>query len=386
MRLKHYIVYSFCAMIFCQCSREAAPLSGNGFLSGMKRDSSLKYAKRFSIAENRYCKIVYLFGNLKIGDTSACFVILKDSSIRIPAAKNRHIIKGSCKRIASLSSVYSSMLCELGEAGRIVAIENIDYYNNPAILEKYAKGELKELAKNPEMDIEQTIILKPDIVFTFGMGNPDKGPNEKVVRAGIPMVITVDHLEETPLARAEWIKFFAAFVNRDKEARELFAEVERNYTALKTLALSAATQPSVFTEIKYGEIWYLPGGKSYAATFIRDANAAYVWNNDTKTGSLHLGFEEVYLKAKEADFWLNQSMVRSRAELLALESRYAEFKAFKTGQLYNNIKNTNQKGFSDYWETGIIFPDRVLSDLILIFHPELAPRVKNDLYYYKKLE
>jgi iron complex transport system substrate-binding protein len=161
--------------------------------------------------------------------------------------------------------------------------------------------------------------------------------------------------------------------------------VEKNYFELKEIASSAKTKPGVLTEVKYGEIWYVPGGKSFMAAFFEDASSNYIWKDDLKTGSLHLSFEEVYVKAKDADFWLNMSLVKSKDELKALEPRYAEFNAFKTGNLYNNIKNTNAKGYSDYWETGIMFPDRVLSDLVLIFHPELKPQIKNDLYYYRKI-
>ena len=137
--------------------------------------------------------------------------------------------------------------------------------------------------------------------------------------------------------------------------------------------------------VVFGEIWYVPGGKSFMANFINDAGGSYIWNDNEKTGSLNLGFEEVYVKAKNADFWLNQALVKTKAELLSLEKRYSDFRAFKIGNLYNNIKNTNNKGYSDYWETGIMYPNRILSDLIQIFHPELKAQIKNDLYYYKKL-
>lgn len=351
----------------------------------LTNDTTLKYAKRFSIAENNKCVVIYLFGNVNIKDTSAIFILLKDTGIIMEPMKNTFVLSLGCRKMASLSSVYTNMLCELGEMQHVAAIENIDYYTNKEVLYKYEKGALPELSKGPQLDVEKTILLDPDIIFTFGMGNPDKGPNEKIVHAKIPIVVTVDHLEESPLARAEWIKFFGAFTGKRQKADSIFNAVEKNYVKLKTLAATSKTRPTVFTEIKYGEIWYVPGGKSYAANFINDAAGNYIWKDDTKTGSLHLGFEEVYTKAKDADFWLNLSLIKSKDELLAAESRYSKFKAFEKGNLYNNIKNTNAKGYSDYWETGIIYPDRVLSDLILIFHPELTEKINNNLFYYKQL-
>ncbi|MBL7918547.1 MAG: iron ABC transporter substrate-binding protein, partial [Bacteroidia bacterium] len=45
----------------------------------------------------------------------------------------------------------------------------------------------------------------------------------------------------------------------------------------------------------------------------------------------------------------------------------------------------NSKGYSTYWETGMVFPNRILNDFILIFHPEAADSLKSNFYYYKKL-
>lgn len=277
------------------------------------------------------------------------------------------------------------MLCELGEIQHLAGIENIDYYNNTLVVKKHSAGQLIELSKNPDMDIEKTIVLNPDIIFNFGMGNPGNGPNKNLEKANIALAIIVDHLEESPLARAEWIKFFAVFVDKENLADSIFNAVEKSYKKLQAISITAKTKPSVFTEIKYGDIWYVPGGKSFMATLFAHANVNYIWKDDTKAGSLHLSFEEVYMKAKNADFWLNLSLLNSKKELYALEKRYSEFKAFKTNNLYNNNKITNPKGYSTYWEKGIMFPDKILSDLILIFHPELKSQINNEFNYYKKL-
>jgi iron complex transport system substrate-binding protein len=389
MRFKFHIqvfVSALLAFSACTLGTEQALPETSTILSGLKKDTSVKYARRFAISENEYCKVVYLFGNINIRDTAAVYIILKNPGSTFKPDNKTYILPGTCKKIASLSSVYTSMLAELGSLDNICAVENIDYYNNRSVLQKFEKKELQELSKGPKMDVEKTVLLHPDIIFTFGMGNPEKDVNQKIVKAGIPMVIAVDHLEESPLARAEWIKFFAAFVDKKAKADSIFSAVEKNYHALKTLASTMKIKPTVFSEIKFGEIWYVPGGKSFAATFFRDAGSDYIWKDDQKTGSLHLGFEEVYVNAKDADFWLNMALVKSKKELIAQEPRYGEFKAFKTGNLYNNIKTMNDKGFSDYWETGIIFPDKVLHDLIRIFHPDIKTLPENDLYYYKKLD
>ncbi len=386
------LIYIFFGVIFFSCSTTDQKNNQSSYLNfPTKKDTSIRYAKRFSVSQNQQFKLIYLFGNIEINDTTAVYIILKDSTLSLKKAKNEFIFKQYVKKIASLSSVYTNMLYQLNELQHIVAIENSDYYCNTEVLKKIANNQIIELVKSPKIDVERTISLNPDIIFSFGMGNDESSENKKINQANIPTVLCLDHLEESPLARAEWIKFYAAFVGKETLADSIFKAVEKNYLELKLIASNTKSLPTVFTEIKYGDVWYVPAGKSFAATFLKDASASYVFENNLKTGSLNLSFEEVYSKAKDANFWLNFASVTSKKELLAFEPRYANFKAFKTGNLFNNNKTTNSKGYSNYWETGILYPNKVLSDLILIFHPEIKNLIeanidKRELFYYKKLE
>lgn len=338
------------------------------------------------MAEGKNFKVVYVFGNRNTTDTTATFVICRDSAMFPVVPPGAILIQSPCKSIAALSSIYATVFCELGCLHQVTAIDNIDYVNNPQLIAKFQKGGLKELARMPQVDIEQTVVLKPEIIFMFGMGDAEKDLDKRLEQTKIPVAISVDHLEGSPLARAEWIRFFAAFVDKDRQADSIFKDVERRYFELKRRAANAASKPTVFTEIKFGDTWYMPGGKSFMAQLLSDAGADYLWKDDEKEGSIPLSFEQVYAKAREADYWLNLSTLKTKKELLAFEARYAEFNAFKKGNLFNNTKHTNSFGYSSYWETGMIHPDRILSDLILIFHPELYRRAEGDIFYYEKLK
>jgi iron complex transport system substrate-binding protein len=217
----------------------------------------------------------------------------------------------------------------------------------------------------------------------FGMGNSEDESPPQLLKAGIPVALIVDHLEETPLARAEWIKFIGAFVGQGKPADSIFTNVEKKYLTLKDSMRQFDKGPKVLSELKYGETWYVPGGKSFMSSFINDAGGQYAWKDNTEKGSLPLSFEQVYRIAGDAEVWINLSMVTNQNEMLSEDERYQKFKAFQTNRLYNNNKRVNAKGYSDYWETAMFHPDRVLRDLILIFH---KPHVdEKELYYYRKI-
>ena len=344
--------------------------------------STLSYAKRFTITKEENATVLKLLGNKGDSAVTATFVLYSKSK---PANhQDAYFIKTPVKNVACMSSIYTAMLAKLGEEKSIIAIDNVDYYNNIFIQQAVSEHKITELSKGPKMNIEQTMALNPDLILTFGMGNPSLDIDKKLVQANIPIAISLDHLEETPLARAEWIKFFACFFNKEHLADSLFAITEKKYLDLKKLTEHQTVRPTVLTEIKYGDTWYVPGGNSYVANLLADAGASYFWSHEKQTGSIPLSFETVYTKAKDCDFWINLYQVNTKKELLSYDERYSLFNAFKKNKLYNNNKIQNSKGYSNYWEAGITNPDEVLKDLIFIISPTLLPNYT--LMYYKQIE
>lgn len=347
-----------------------------------KKTSTLSYAKRFTITKEENATVLELLGNKGDSAVTATFVLY--SKNKPMNHQDAYFIKTPVNKVVCMSSIYATMLAELGEEKSIVAIDNVDYYNNSFIQRAVGKHKVTELSKGPKMNIEQTMALNPDLILTYGMGNPSLDVDKKLVQANIPIAISLDHLEETPLARAEWLKFFACFFNKEQLADSLFSITEKKYLDLKKLTEHQTIRPTVLTEIKYGDTWYVPAGNSYVANLLVDAGAAYFWSNEKQTGSIPLPFETVYTKAKDCDLWINLYQVNTKKELLSYDERYSLFNAFKKNKLYNNNKTQNSKGYSNYWESGITNPDEVLADLISIISPNVLPN--HTLIYYKQIE
>lgn len=372
-----YILFFILAIIFYSCDTNTETKKETALNS-----VSLSYAKRFTIKTSNDFSVLELHGNKNDSNVTATFVLYKNQKPNY--SNDAYYVKTPVNRVASMSSIYTTMITELKCENKIVAIDNVDYYNNVFIQQQVKKGAIIELSKGPQIDIEKTVALNPDLFLTFGMGSPKDDVDKKLVQSSIPIAISIDHLEETPLARAEWIKFFAYFFNKENMADSLFQITEKKYNDLKKMALKTTKKPSVLTEIKYGDAWYIPAGKSFIAHLIEDAGGDYFWKEDTKTGSSAQSFETVYTKAKDCDIWINLYNLNTKKELLSYDERYGLFKACKNNQLYNNNKTQNALGYSNYWETGITHPEDVLGDLIAIFSPTLM--VNHSFVYYKKLD
>jgi iron complex transport system substrate-binding protein len=200
----------------------------------------------------------------------------------------------------------------------------------------------------------------------------------------VPVVVNAEYLEKHPLGRAEWIKFMALFFNKEKMADSIFQSVEKEYLLTQMFAEKSSMHPKVMSGILYGDAWFMPGGKNYAATILKDAGCSYLWSDTESNGFLEIGFESVFAKAKNADFWIGVGAFKSLKEIEVAEKRYSLFKPFKEKNIYSYNARQGVKGGSEFLELGYLRPDLILKDLVKITHPELLPDYQ--LYFYKKLQ
>ena len=134
-------------------------------------------------------------------------------------------------------------------------------------------------------------------------------------------------------------------------------------------------------ELKSGSAWYVSGGRSTTGKLYADAGADYVFASYPNPGGVPLSFETVFDKAQDADVWLmkyNHPTDKTYQSLQEDYAPYANFKAFKDKNIY--YCNT---AYRPYYEDFPFHPDRVLKDLIKIFHPSLLPEY--ELKYFSKL-
>lgn len=332
---------------------------------------------------NNY-KLITVLNPWRDADVQFRYVLVQCGTPAPPDVGDAQVIEVPVKSIVTMSTTQLPHLKELDLLDRLVGVDTFKYINTPEVVKLIEAGKLKEIGGGAELNVEQAIDLEPDLVMTYGVGNPEFDSHPKLLEAGLKVAMNAEYMEPTPLGRAEWIKFTAAFFNREALATEVYARIAGRYAEMATKAQAVATKPTVFSGAPFRGTWYMPGGNSYAAKLLADAGAAYLWADDASTGSMQLSFEEVLDRAKDADIWVNPGSWKNLAEGLAQDERFARFAAFKNGQVYNNNRRLNANGGNDYWETGVTNPDLVLADLIAIFHPELLPG--HEFVFYQRLE
>jgi iron complex transport system substrate-binding protein len=286
------------------------------------------------------------------------------------------------ERLVVTSTTHIPALEALGVGAKLVGFPDAKYISSKATRARIDAGQLKDLGSNESINTEMTIALNPEVVIGFSIDNQNKA-YETLQRSNIPVVYNGDWTEETPLGKAEWIKFFAPFFGLEKKADSIFNDIETSYNAVMTIASDTNQKPTVLSGALYKDVWYLPGGNSWAAQFLKDANVHYLWEDTTETGSLSLSLESVFDTAKSADYWISPSQFISYDEMLAANRHYEQFEAFQTKKVYTFARTTGETGGLLYYELGPNRPDLVLKDLVHIFHPGLLP--DHETFFFKPL-
>ena len=306
--------------------------------------------------------------------------ILVDKDKEVP----EHLPEGTIVRTPlSKALVYTATHCnlihELGAVKSIGGICEIQYIKVPEIVEGCKNGTIVNAGEGTNPDIEKIIDLHPDALLLSPYEN--SGGHGQVEKLKIPIIECADYMETSALGSAEWIRFYGMLFGCEAKADSIFAMVEKNYNELKKLATSQTKKPKLMCEVKSGSAWYVSGGRSTTGKLYADAGADYAFASYPNAGGIPLSFETVFDKAQDADIWLikyNLPTEKTLSQIREDYPPYAQFKAFKEKQVYGC--NT---GLKTYYEDFPFHPDRVLKDLIKIFHPSLLPEY--ELKYFSKL-
>lgn len=304
--------------------------------------------------------------------------------------KNRKVITGihadakvkiPVETIVCTSTTHIPLLDYLNETGSLTGFPTLDYISSPAMRQRIDNNEVEELGIDDALNIEKLIKLNPNVVLAYSLTG-DMGQFSLIKEAGIPVIMNAEYLEEHPLGRAEWIKLAGILFGKEARADSVFNKIEQEYLQTKALA-EQLTPASVLSGVVYGDSWYLPGGRNYASQLLTDAGYTYFWASDTTSGFLPLSFETVFEAAHEAEYWIGVASYNSREEMATADSRYAEFAAFRSGNVYSYNKRIGAKGGSEFLELGYLRPDLILKDLVWIAHPQALPG--HDLFFHFKL-
>ena len=363
-------------------------------LGGCKQNNSISAVpKKNTKNEIRYAKGLEIYHRqgysiLKIThpwpDAKAPFTyILQEKNGRIPDSLQHYTrISIPIKSVVVTSTTHIPALELLGVENTLVGFPNTDFISSPKTRKRIDSGLVKEVGTNETLNTEILINMAPDVIVSFGLNNSNP-TLDNLQKSGLKVLLNGDWNEQSPLGKAEWIKFFGALYGLDAKAKVIFSTIEKEYQTTLALAQKAKQRPTVLSGGLYQDQWFVPQGESWMALFLKEAQSNYLWAKTTGTGSLSLPFETILEKAQKAEFWIAPGDFSSLKEMNNSNPHYAKFEAFKNKKVYSYALHKGAKGGTLFFEWSSTRPDWVLKDLIAIFHPELVPQYRP--YFFEKL-
>lgn len=333
---------------------------------------SVGYAVRFkveTVAEG--CK--------KITDAAGRQLLLIPRQKPVPQPyRHLKVIRLPIRRVAMDSTIYAGLLRPLEALNCVVGV-NAGKGNCyiPEMNERLTRGETVLLGNSLQIDYEKLKKLEPDLVWTSAW---DKKMIPKLDELNIPVAVVGCFEEKHPLAKLEWIKFFAAFLCKDSEADRYFKRVEKRVLDIAAQVKAVKNKPKVLAGGVYSDKVHVPLAGSCSAELMTLCGGDYLFKNlhaiEFMGGYGQITMEEFYLRAQQADRYIFETSadyaVKSIDDLVARAELLAQVAVIQKEQVWSSQPW--------YWES-IDKLDEIVADLAAVFHPALFPGHQYKYFY-----
>lgn len=368
----------FISFFFIQCNKKE---DSN---SKIKNNNIVKYASGFSIEKHEGYTIIEVTNPWPNASKKFKYILKdKNSQIHEKSFDNAIIINVPVKKIVVTSTTHIPSLEMLGVENSLIGFPKLDYISSEKIRTLIHQNKITELGNNQSLNTEKLLYLNPDVIIGYGLDNSNPVLSN-LEKNGLNVMFNGDWNEQNPLGKAEWIKFFGAIYGKLDKAEEIFSKIEKEYFKTLNLLTKTTKKPTVLAGDIFEDKWFLPQGKSWAATFLKDAKGNYLWSQTKGTGSLGLSFETVLEQGKNADIWITSGQFSTLEEMIHSNPHYNQFKAFKNKNVYSFNSKKGEKGGVLYYELAHNRPDIVIKDIVKILHPNLLKNYKP--YFFEKLK
>lgn len=317
-----------------------------------------RYARCFQVHQRGEERKVIIFGSANRADTL--------DVITIPAPSgDDHTLQ----RIGVLSTTHVPFITALGMVDRIAAATYIDRARSKELSERLMKGRLVEVATADGVDRERLMQARVQAIFDYPFGRSQ-------VRSALPgsrFIPVTEYLEEHPLGRAEWLRFFGVLLGEEGRADSLFDAIADRYLEEVTRNASPETAPVVFFGSAWRGQWHVPPGNSYMAHLVRDAGGRYAFADRIGEANIGLDLEAVSVAMRSADRFgviLAHGGEVGRLDLTG-DARLAELPVMRRGAFYLDSER------SDVFGRALLEPDVLLRELACVIGTDTCSGVRH---------
>lgn len=206
------------------------------------------------------------------------------------------------------------------------------------------RGDMLYAGKYSEPDYELLLGMGCDLAVESTMILHTPKVQEMLEQLGIPVFIEHSSYETHPLGRTEWVKLYAAMLNKEDAAEAFFDEQAKVIDELKDFPNTEKTVAFFYLSTD-GSVVVRNAG-DYVAGMIELAGGRYIFSDpaqlDSPRASVAISMEDFYAAAVDADYLIYNASIDapldSVAALLDKSPLFADFKAVQSGDVWSTDK------------------------------------------------
>lgn len=334
----------------------------DGKISFNSSNKTLNVKTKMSLLFTKGFSITYLKGGVKrVVDGDKRTLILVPRGKAVPSEYRKNIIINTpIKNIFVGSTIQGCLLRPLKVTPSISCVTTKqNQWHVSEVANAMKSGKIKYVGENTAPDYEKIAAIKPEMAFVYSGYYGMQPVMKKFNELKIKYAVENGYLEENPLGRMEWMKFVAAFYNKEDAAENYFNQAVNRVNAIKRITANRVRPTVAWAMVYKGEV-YIANPGSYVTKMIEMAGGNYIFNN-VKAGSGKISLEEFYAKAKNADILIYSSLNQYSPTLKSVIDEAPILANMKA------VKNKNVWCFHpDYYQT-VDKTDELISDLLGVF-------------------
>ncbi|MCR4963759.1 MAG: ABC transporter substrate-binding protein [Firmicutes bacterium] len=210
------------------------------------------------------------------------------------------------------------------------------------------EGRILFAGKYSEPDYEMILNNNCHLAIESTMIGHASEVKEKLEELGLAVLVDQSSNESHPLGRTEWIKLYAALLNKEDTARQLFAE-QKDY--INETNTESTGKTVVFFHISSSGYVVARKSGDYVSKMIELAGGTYAFDNlgdpETNASTVNLEMETFFATAKNADVVIYNSTIggeiQTLDDLIDKNKILAELKAVKNGDVWCTNQNMYQE-------------------------------------------
>ena len=334
--------------LLCGCApRGTAEQETGADWDTLELDHSMEllYADQFSVD---YCQGGYKI--VTIAGTDVYLVVPEGAQIPANVPAQVTVLRQPLDSIYLVATSAMDLFRELDAIGsvRLSGLDASGWYIEEA-RQAMEEGRMVYAGKYSAPDYECILEQGCDLAVESTMIYHTPEVKERLEQFGVPVLVEHSSYESHPLGRMEWIKLYAALLDREDTAESFF---DRQMEALapildqentgKTAAFFYITTVGAVNVRKSGD---------YIAKCIDLAGGVYVFQDlagdDNALSTMNMQMESFYAGARDADVLIYNSTIDAELqtvdELLAKSDVLKNFKAVREGNVWCTGKNLFQE-------------------------------------------